>query len=86
VDAPWYIYVLTVLAGVLTGYVNTLAGCGSAFSLTALAALGLPLDVANGTNRVAILFQNIVGVKGFHSQGRLDWKVGPTARKKSIGL
>jgi hypothetical protein len=75
-DAPWYIYVLTVLAGVLTGYVNTLAGCGSAFSLAALGALGLPIDIANGTNRVAILLQNVVGTTGFHRQGKMDWKTG----------
>ncbi len=74
--SPWYVYVLTVLAGVLTGYVNTLAGCGSAFSLAALAALGLPMGIANGTNRVAILLQNVVAVKGFHRQDKVDWKTG----------
>lgn len=77
-DKAWYVYVLTVLAGVLSGYINTLAGCGSAFSLAALAALGLPLDIANGTNRVAIALQNVVAVKGFHSQKRLDWRAGLT--------
>ena len=75
-NAAWYTYVLTVMAGVVTGYVNTLAGCGSAFSLAALGALGLPIDIANGTNRVAILLQNIVATRGFHKQSKLCWRSG----------
>jgi uncharacterized membrane protein YfcA len=30
----------------------------------------------NGTNRVAILFQNVVGVSSFHRQGVMDWRGG----------
>ncbi len=37
--------------------------------LPVLIFTGLPSDLANGTNRVAILLQNIVGVKGFQRQG-----------------
>ncbi len=70
----WYLYPLTVLAGFLAGFINTLAGGGSAISLAMLNLLGLPLDVANGTNRIAILLQNIVAVRGFHKRGKMDAK------------
>lgn len=72
----WYLAIFTIGAGFLTGFINTLAGSGSAVSLAMLNALGLPLDVANGTNRVGILLQNMVAVYGFHTQKKLDWKRG----------
>lgn len=64
-------YIWTVCAGTAAGFINTLAGSGSAFSLAALNALGLPLDVANGTNRVAILLQTLVAVVIFKRKGRM---------------
>ena len=39
--------------------------------------LGLPATVANGTNRVGILLQNVGAVWGFHRYGVLDWKSIP---------
>ncbi len=72
----WYMALLTIGAGFLTGFINTLAGSGSAVSLAMLNILGLPLDVANGTNRIAILLQNMMAVYGFHTQKKLDWKRG----------
>jgi uncharacterized membrane protein YfcA len=44
--------------------------------LPALIFAGLPATVANGTNRVGILLQNVVGVGGFHQQKKLDWRGG----------
>jgi uncharacterized membrane protein YfcA len=38
--------------------------------------LGLPANVANGTNRIAILLQNVVGVTSFKRQKVLDFKRG----------
>ncbi len=38
--------------------------------------LGLPANVANGTNRIAILLQNVVGVASFKQQKVLDQKIG----------
>ncbi len=68
----WYLYVAVVAAGFAAGFINTLAGSGSLVSLPVLIFLGLPANVANGTNRVAILAQNIVGVKSFDQQKVLD--------------
>lgn len=64
----WYYYLLIVLVGVFSGFLNTLAGSGSIISLAMLMFMGLPANVANGTNRIAILMQNIVGVTSFKKQ------------------
>lgn len=71
----WYIYPLVVAAGFAAGFINTLAGSGSLVTLPLLMGLaGLPSTIANGTNRVAILLQNIVGGKSFHDKKLLDTK------------
>ena len=70
----WYIYVLIVVAGIFAGFINTLAGSGSLITLPLLIALGLPANIANGTNRIAILLQNVVGVSSFRHQKILDFR------------
>ncbi len=62
------------LAGIFAGWVNVLAGGGSFLTLPALTYSGLGIDVANGTNRLAILLQNIVAVAKFRKSGFLDFK------------
>ncbi|MEM6268562.1 MAG: sulfite exporter TauE/SafE family protein [Bacteroidota bacterium] len=47
--------------GLLTGFINTLAGGGSLLTLPFLIFLGLEAPVANGTNRIGIFFQTLVG-------------------------
>jgi len=71
---PYDFLLLIALAatGLIAGWVNTLAGGGSNLTLPMLMILGLPPDVANGTNRVAVALQCMVGVRGFHQHGRLD--------------
>lgn len=58
----WYIYFFSLCGGILAGIINTLAGSGSLITLPILIFLGLPANVANGTNRVGVLFQSIVAV------------------------
>jgi uncharacterized membrane protein YfcA len=72
----WYYYVLVVLVGVFAGFLNTLAGSGSIISLSLLMFMGLPANVANGTNRIAILLQNMVGVSSFKKQKVFSFKEG----------
>ena len=72
----WYMYLVIIAAGAAAGFINTLAGSGSLITLPLLIFLGLPANVANGTNRVAILLQNVVGVSSFHRQGVMDWRGG----------
>ena len=58
-------YLLLFLAGCVAGTVNVLAGGGSFLTVAVMIFMGLPPTVANGTNRVAILVQNVVAVKKF---------------------
>lgn len=69
---PLYGYPLLIVAGFVAGFVNTLAGSGSLVTLPALIFLGFPAGLANGTNRVAILLQNIVAVSSFHGHRVLE--------------
>ncbi|MFQ5768173.1 MAG: sulfite exporter TauE/SafE family protein [Acidobacteriota bacterium] len=62
-------------AGMLAGIVNVLAGGGSFLTLPLLIFMGLPATVANGTNRVGILFQNIGAVAAFHHHGVVPWRL-----------
>ena len=75
-NTPWYIYPSVIAAGFLAGFINTLAGSGSLISLPMLIFAGLPANVANGTNRVAILLQNIVAVRGYRARGKFIWREG----------
>jgi uncharacterized membrane protein YfcA len=72
----WYLYLAVIAAGFVAGFINTLAGSGSLVTLPLLIFLGLPANVANGTNRVAILLQNVVGVSSFRQQEVLDLRGG----------
>jgi uncharacterized membrane protein YfcA len=67
------------LVGFAAGFINTLAGSGSLLTLPILILLGLPANVANGTNRVGVVLQNIVAVATFRQRGVLplagSWKL-----------
>lgn len=60
---------LLFLVGLIAGTLNVIAGGGSLLSLPVMIFLGLPPTVANGTNRVAILLQNIGASWSFHRRG-----------------
>ncbi|BCR03275.1 UPF0721 transmembrane protein [Desulfuromonas versatilis] len=64
----WQVPALVLVGGV-AGFLNVLAGGGSLLTLPLLIFMGLPAAVANGTNRVAILFQNVFAMAGFRRQG-----------------
>lgn len=61
-------YSLIILAGILAGFINTLAGGGSMISLSLLLILGLPATIANGTNRMSVFFQTSSSVTTFWRQ------------------
>ncbi|HVL02133.1 MAG TPA: sulfite exporter TauE/SafE family protein [Dongiaceae bacterium] len=61
-----------VLSGIAAGFINTLAGGGSLFTLPALMLLGMPADIANGTNRIGVFLQSAAGVLGFRRYGKLE--------------
>ncbi|RLT96388.1 MAG: sulfite exporter TauE/SafE family protein, partial [Ketobacter sp.] len=64
--------ILLIVSGIAAGFVNTIAGGGSIFTLPALILLGMPADVANGTNRVGVLMQSLAAVRGFDRHNKLD--------------
>lgn len=68
---PWLLAAIPA-TGFAAGFINTLAGSGSLITLPVLILLGLPANVANGTNRVGVLLQNIVAVETFRRHGTLD--------------
>lgn len=57
--------ILLFLTGITAGFINVMAGGGSTLTLPVLIFLGLDSAIANGTNRLAILIQNMVAVYGF---------------------
>ncbi len=72
----WYLYVAVVAAGLIAGFINTLAGSGSLITLPILIFIGLPPTIANGTNRVGILLQNMVSVTSFRQQKVMPLRAG----------
>lgn len=63
---------LMIVLGAAAGFINTFAGGGSMLTVPFLIFLGLPANVANATNRVAILLQNVVSTRKFRQQKILD--------------
>jgi len=72
----WYTYIIVVVVGIAAGIINTLAAGGSLLTLPVLMAFGLSPNMANGTNRIAIFLQNVVGVTGFHREKVMDFPSG----------
>ncbi len=71
----WLPLALLIPAGVIAGIVNSIAGGGSFLTLPALMLTGLPDQVANGTNRIAVLMQTVFASYLYHQHERLDRKV-----------
>jgi len=65
---------LLFVVGLITGFINVMAGGGSALSLPTLIFLGLDSSLANGTNRIAIFIQNIAAVMSFKQEKFSEFK------------
>lgn len=65
---PWSEIVILIVAGLMVGFINTLAGGGSIISMSVLMMLGLPAPLANGTNRIAIAIQTLTATSSFKQQ------------------
>jgi uncharacterized membrane protein YfcA len=72
----WWQLLALLVAGLVAGTANTLAGGGSLLTLPLMLWIGLPAGVANASNRISLIVQNISGTAHFHRSGRLHW---PTA-------
>lgn len=70
----WHLLLLFGV-GAAAGMINVMAGGGSALTLPALIFLGLDSALANGTNRVAILIQNIFAILSFRQEKFSEFKL-----------
>ena len=70
-----YEYLILFLAGFVSGAINTVAGGGSLLTLPILIFMGLPPSVANGTNRIQLIFAQFFAVYGYKSKGLFDYKL-----------
>ncbi|MBT4518707.1 MAG: sulfite exporter TauE/SafE family protein [Halieaceae bacterium] len=70
----WQLGLLSA-GGLVAGFLNVMAGGGSLLTVPIMVFMGIPGPVANGTNRVAILAQNISAIGGFRQRGLSDFKL-----------
>jgi uncharacterized membrane protein YfcA len=75
---------LVVGAGLVAGFFNAVAGGGSLLTLPLLIFLGMPATLANGTNRVALLLQNISAVSRYARGGVHHFRSGVLIAVPSI--
>lgn len=66
--------VLLFFVGTIAGLLNVGAGGGSSLTLPVLIFLGLESALANGTNRVALVVQNIFAIFGFEQEKQNEFK------------
>jgi uncharacterized membrane protein YfcA len=83
-------YLLLLAAGLAAGVINVIAGGGSFITLPILIFLGMPPGVANGTNRVGIVAQDLAAAWSFDRQGVLDrraavWAALPATLGAGLG-
>ena len=73
---PWL--ALAMLgAGVMAGFINTLAGGGGLLILPLLMLSGMSAALANGTMRVGVLIQSIEAVRQFNKRGSMPFSALP---------
>lgn len=70
----WQI-VLLMIMGIFAGWLNVMTGGGSLLTVPVMIFMDIPAPVANGTNRIAILAQNITAVYTFFRRGFSDFKL-----------
>jgi uncharacterized membrane protein YfcA len=69
---------LLCAVGVVAGFLNVMAGGGSLITVPVMIFMGLPGPVANGTNRIAILAQNLTAVLTFFRRGFSEFRLSLT--------
>lgn len=69
ISFEWWHVLVVYGVGCVAGFINVMAGGGSLLTLPVLIFMGLDSSLANGTNRVAIFGQNLLGIGGFRSKG-----------------
>ncbi len=80
---------ILLAAGAVAGFINALAGGGSAITIPILTAM-VGINTANGTNRIAIFLANLTAVAGYQKGDAIPWKrlsvlVIPTVLGAAVG-
>jgi len=70
--------IVLILVGMIAGFINVMAAGGSMISVPVMVFMGIPGPVANGTNRIAILAQNVTAVFAFFRKGYSDFRLSIT--------
>ena len=73
-SVDWNVTVLLLVSGVVVGIINTLGGGGSVITMALYMAMGIPVAVANGTNRIAVVMQNFSATIAFMRKSMVDIK------------
>jgi len=67
-----YLYFLSIAGGFVAGIMNALAGFGSAVTLGIMIEfIGLPANIANGTNRINMFSQTSLSTLAYFRKGKL---------------
>ncbi len=72
-DLDLWTAVFLVVGGFAAGFINAVAGGGSAITLPVLVEFLGDAVLANGTNRIAILLQNLSGITRFQKSKMVPW-------------
>jgi uncharacterized membrane protein YfcA len=67
--------IIAIGAGLICGFLNTVASSGSAVTLPLLLFMGLAPAVANGTNRVPVMVGALIASIAFLRAGIIDWSL-----------
>jgi uncharacterized membrane protein YfcA len=67
---------LIIASGLGAGFINAISGGGAMLTVPALIFIGIPPGVANGTNRIAVVVQNIAALATYHRLGVANHHTG----------
>ena len=75
------LFIILFFAGSVAGFLNVLAGGGSAITIPIMIFLGFDATIANGSNRIAIQVEALTAVAAFKKQQHSDF---PLSLKLSL--
>lgn len=74
----WWQAALLAATGIAAGFLNVIAGGGSLIAVPVMVFTGLPGEVANGSNRIAIIAQNASAAIAFFRRGYSEFRLSLT--------
>ena len=68
-------YLILIIGGLFGGFMNVLIGGGGLVVLPVYMSAGLPMSIANGTNRVNLFMLYIIAIYKFSKRGKMPWRL-----------